>query len=234
VVREGTPFVAGNSAAKPSWHRLMDCSVFAYVDCFGSEGEYAEYPNFEGVSGVAVGAAEDGAISWSPAAAKALAARAAALEVSMAARLKAARFPVTTVAAAAAGKGKGAVSSWSPPAAPPAAAVACGAPPSPPPSSPLPSASSSASWASDEAAVTEAYDAALSGLARDAASRRTALAPHARAAFTMADKAYASQVGSYARVGIHHHGPVFMTRARFIRAESTIEGIVAPRACARR
>jgi len=32
---------------KPSWHRLLDCSVFAFVDCFASPGAYSEYPHFD-------------------------------------------------------------------------------------------------------------------------------------------------------------------------------------------
>jgi len=34
---------------KPSWHRLLDCSVAALPDCFASQGAYAEYPDFIGL-----------------------------------------------------------------------------------------------------------------------------------------------------------------------------------------
>jgi hypothetical protein len=34
-------------ALKPSWHRLLDCSVFAIPDCFAAEGVYEEFPTFD-------------------------------------------------------------------------------------------------------------------------------------------------------------------------------------------
>jgi hypothetical protein len=32
---------------KPSWQRLLDCSIFAMPDCFAVPGTYNEYPSFE-------------------------------------------------------------------------------------------------------------------------------------------------------------------------------------------
>lgn len=32
---------------RPSWHRLLDCSIFSFADCFATSGSYVEYPTFD-------------------------------------------------------------------------------------------------------------------------------------------------------------------------------------------
>jgi hypothetical protein len=163
--------------AKPSWHRLLDCSVAALPDCFNSPGAYAEYPAFESLNLEDFGPTTTASGIYDrqrDEAQREAAAKARQTEIDAAMDAALQRMTSTTTAdaqlravdAGALNPGK-----W--------ACAAAGA-------------RGGAKRVAGEPASNEAdaYDAALAGLAADAAHRPGL---H-RAAFTMADKNYAHQI----------------------------------------
>lgn len=151
---------------KPSWHRLLDCSVAALPECFASQGAYAEYPDFGDLD-------LDKIIPQTKLEAPAKS-RQREIDATLIASL---RDDVSSARSAASLSS----SSLSTPASVTEADAkvlnlgqwAC--------------AAGSEHGASD---VSAAYDAVLAGLASDAAS----FPGNRRAAFTMADKNYAHQI----------------------------------------
>jgi len=151
---------------KPSWHRQLDCSVTALPDCFASQGAYAEYPDFGDLD-------LDTIIPQTKVEAAAKS-RQREIDATLIASL---RNDVSSASSAAS-----LLSSSTPATASVTEADAkvlnlgqwaC--------------AAGSKHGASD---MSAAYDAALAGLASDAAS----FPGNHRAAFTMADKNYAHQI----------------------------------------